>query len=90
MRIWGKIWKDNHMLKDVTITDDAEDTRTHKILRALEEICAGWDLSVPVWLSSNIRDFKRTKKVRFTQDNFVNDEIPFDYLEMQVLEEDNV
>lgn len=88
MRIWGKIWKNNHMMKDITITDDSEDTRTHKVLRALEKICEQWDLSVPVWLSSNIRDFKRTKKVRFAQDNFVNDDIPFDYLEMQVLEED--
>lgn len=76
------------MMKDITITDDSEDTRTHKVLRALEKICEQWDLSVPVWLSSNIRDFKRTKKVRFSQDNFVNDDIPFDYLEMQVLEED--
>ncbi|MEE8835922.1 MAG: hypothetical protein SOH80_02915 [Eubacteriales bacterium] len=88
MRIWGKIWNENHLVKDITITDDAADTRTHKILRALEQICAAFDLSVPVWLSSNIREFKQTKKARFTQDNFVNEEIPFDYLEIQVLEED--
>lgn len=48
MRIWGKIWKNNHMMKDITITDDSEDTRTHKVLRALEKICEQWDLSVPV------------------------------------------
>ena len=38
-RLWGKLWKDNHMLKDLVIDDDSEDTRTHKIFRALR---SGW------------------------------------------------
>ena len=88
MRIWGKIWKDNHMLKNMTVTDDSADTRTHKIFRSLEEICHEWDLSVPVWLDANIREFKQNKKSRFYQDNFVGEEIDFDYLELQILEED--
>jgi hypothetical protein len=88
MRIWGKIWKDNHMLKNMTVTDDSADTRTHKIFRSLEEICREWDLSVPVWLDANIREFKQNKKSRFSQDNFVGEEIDFDYLELQILEED--
>lgn len=90
MRIWGKIFENNHMLKDTTVTDDRPDTRTHKIFRALEEICHEFDLSVPVWLDSNVRDFQKNKKVRFTRDNFVGDSIDFDYLEMQVLEEDSL
>ena len=36
-RLWGKIWKDNHMIKDTVICDDSEDTRTHKIFHALQE-----------------------------------------------------
>jgi hypothetical protein len=88
MRIWGKIWKDNHMLKNMTVTDDSADTRTHKIFRSLEEICREWDLSVPVWLDANIRELKQNKKSRFSQDNFVGEEINFDYLELQILEED--
>jgi hypothetical protein len=88
MRIWGKMWKSNHLLKDMTVTDDSADTRTHKIFRSLEEICHEWDISVPVWLDSNIREFKHNKKVRFYQDNFVGEEIDFDYVEMQVLDED--
>ena len=34
-RLWGKMWKDNHMLKDLVIDDDSEDTRTHKIFHAM-------------------------------------------------------
>ena len=38
-RLWGKIWKDNHMLQDTVVCDDSDDTRTHKIFHGLEEIC---------------------------------------------------
>ena len=88
MRLWGKMIRDNHILRNMTITDESQETRTHKVLRALEQICHEWDLSVPIWLDSNIRDFQRTRKVRFTQDSFVGEEITFDFLELQVLEED--
>ena len=43
-RLWGKIWKDNHLLKDTVICDDSEDTRTHKIFHGLESICYEMDL----------------------------------------------
>ncbi len=87
-RLWGKIFQNNHMKKDYEFRDSSEDTRTHKIFRGLEEICVQFDLSRPIWLDKNIRDFKRHNKVRFRQDNFV-EEIDFDYLEIQVLEEDS-
>ena len=77
-RLWGKMWKDNHMLKDLVIDDDSEDTRTHKIFHDLEN---------PIWLESNISDFKRHSKTRFRQDSFI-EHIEFDYLEIQVIEED--
>ena len=88
MRIWGKLFQDNRMLRDMTVSIEDGDTRTHKVLRALEEICRAWNLNVPIWLEINIRDFQRYKKTRFTQDSFVGEEIAFDFLELQVLEED--
>ncbi len=87
MRFWGKIIKDGRLLRDMTVTDDSDDTRTHKVLRALEEICRENDLGVPLWLDANIREFQRYKKTRFTQDSFVGEQIGFDHLEFQVLEE---
>ncbi len=87
MKIWGRMVENNHLLKDMTVTDDSNDTRTHKIFRAIEEICGEFDIVVPVWLDSNIRDFKRHKKVRFTRDNFVGEAVDFDYLEILILEE---
>ena len=85
-RLWAKIFKENHLLKDVVICNDQEDTRTHKVFQALDEICHEFDLSQPIWLDSNIRDFQLHDKTRFTKDSFI-ESIDFDYLEFQVIEE---
>ena len=80
--------KDNHLLQDITICDAATDkNRTRKVFDAIEEMCYTFDLSKPIWLESNIQDFQRRDKTRFTKDSFI-DEINFDYLEIQMLEED--
>lgn len=86
-RIWGKLWKENHLLKDTVICDDSFASRTEKVFHALDEICMEFDLCKPIWLESNIRDFQRHAKTRFLQDSFI-EEISFDYLEIQVIEED--
>jgi hypothetical protein len=57
------------------------------VFDAIEEICLAFDLSKPIWLEKNIAEFQRVDKTRFTSDNFI-DAIDFDYLEIQVIEED--
>lgn len=86
-RLWGKIWKDNRLLNDTVFEEESEDTRTHKVFRGLEEICYRMDLGKPMWLDKTVAEFKQHAKARFYQDNFI-EEIPFDYLEIQVIEED--
>ena len=86
-RLWAKIIKDNHLLKDTVICDDSEDTRTHKVFHAIEEACYEFDLGKPIWLDSTISEFKRHDKARFTADNFI-ESIEFDYMEIQMIEED--
>ncbi len=86
-RLWGKLWKDNRMLRDTTIEDKTEDTRTHKVFRGLEEICYEFDLGKPIWLDHTVEEFRRHAKTRFYQDNFM-ESIEFDFLEIQVIEED--
>lgn len=86
MRIWFKIFKDNHLQRDTVVTDDTEDTRTHKVFAALEQVCYEFDLSKPIWLDATIAEFKRHDKARFYQDNFV-EQIDFDFLEIHVIEE---
>ena len=86
-RLWGKIFKDNRMLQDLVIEDDSIDTRTHKVFRALDELCMEFDLSKPIWLDKTVNEFKRHDKTRFYADSFI-DSVDFDYLEIHVIEED--
>lgn len=75
------------MLQDTVVENYENDTRTHKIFQAIEQICYEFDLSAPIWLDKNIRDFQRIARTRFTKDSFI-EEIEFDYLEVLVIEED--
>lgn len=86
-RLWAKMWKDSHLLKDMTIDNDEQVNRTKKVFDAIDEICRTWDLSKPIWLENNVKDFRRHSKTRFTQDCFL-ETIEFDYLEIHVIEED--
>ncbi|MCR4617910.1 MAG: hypothetical protein K5669_06965 [Lachnospiraceae bacterium] len=87
MRIWARQFKDTHMLCDELIVDNSKDTRTHKVFRAIEDIAKKMDLPQPIWLDRNINSFKRNGVVRFGSDSFI-EEVPFDYLEVRVIEED--
>ena len=87
-RVWGKIFKHNRLIKDITIENPAANmTRTAKVYQALDDICYAFDLQVPLWLDSNKREFIRHDKTRFGRDNFI-EQIDFDYLEFHVIEED--
>lgn len=86
-RLWGKIIKDNRMLRDTVIENrNYAMSRTAMVLDAVDQMCYEFDLGHPVWLDKTIEEFKRHDKARFTQDNFIEG-IEFDYLEIQVIEE---
>ena len=86
-RLWVKVIKESRLLKDTVIVDSSDKTRTHKIFDGLEAACMEFDLGKPIWLDSTIANFKRLGKARFTADNFI-EPIDFDYMEIQILEED--
>ena len=86
-RLWGKLYKNNKIIGDLTVENPSEDTRTHKVFSAITEICLKFDLSEPIWLKSNITEFKRRSNTRFFKDNFI-DSVDFDFLEIQIIEED--
>ena len=87
-RMWMKIFKENRLVQDTVIALDGPDmSRTAKVFQAVADASLIFDLSQPIWLDTNIREFKRHNKTRFTQDNFV-EEIPYDFLEIHVIEEE--
>lgn len=47
-RVWGRTFKSNKMLQSTTIELDIPDeTRTHKVFMALEQICEEFGLKQP-------------------------------------------
>ena len=87
-RLWAKIMVSEKMVKNMTIENsDSSLNRTKKIFNSIDEICYAYDLSKPIWLDKNIREFKKNSRTRFTKDNFV-DEIEFDSMDIEVIEED--
>ncbi|MBR1860704.1 MAG: hypothetical protein IJ796_02425 [Lachnospiraceae bacterium] len=87
MRIWARQFKDTRMLCDELVVDNSTETRTHKVFNAIEKISKNMDLPQPIWLERNIKSFKQNSVVRFEKDSFI-EEVPFDYLEIRVIEED--
>ena len=86
-QLWVRQFKNHHALQKIVISDDSSRTRTQKIFHALEEACVTFDLGKPIWLDATVSDFKKYRKARFSQDCFI-ESIDFDYLEIQILEED--
>ena len=86
MRIWYKMVTNNHIVKETVVEQNEDISRTKKIFASLEEVCHKWDLAVPIWLDSIVKDFKYHAKARFYQDAFP-ETIEFDFLEIQVIEE---
>ena len=86
-RMWGKIIKNNHLLKDTVISiGDYALSRTQMVFQALDEICYEFDLEKPIWLDATVREFQIHSKARFTRDCFI-EAVDFDFLEIQVIEE---
>ena len=86
-RMWGKIMKNNHLLKDTVISiGDYSLSRTQMVFQALDEICYEFDLEKPIWLDATVREFQIHSKARFTRDCFI-EAVDFDFLEIQVIEE---
>ena len=85
--MWGKIWKDNHLIRDTVICQtDYSMSRTSMVFQSLDDICYEFDLPKPIWLDANVEEFKKHDKTRFRQDNFI-EQLDFDYLEIQIIEE---
>ena len=82
-RLSGKCVRHTKIILNAVINDES---RTEKVLGAVTALAAEFDLPSPLWLEKNIRDFKRRARTRFTADNFL-EALPFDYMEIEVLEE---
>ena len=62
-RMWGKIMKDNHLVKDmVACCGDYSISRTQMVFNCLDEICYKFDLEKPMWLDATVLILNITTK----------------------------
>jgi len=85
--MWGKIIRSGRIERDFTAVDDRMVNRTKKVFGCLEQICREFDLDMPQWMNGNIAEFGAMGKTRFAPNSFM-DSVDFDFLEIQVVEED--
>lgn len=87
-RLWGKIMKNSRFRADHVIELDKPTwTREMKTDAAIDAMLLIFDIEKPMWLSDNDKDYKAFNKTSFHQHHFI-ETIPFDYFEIEVIEDD--
>jgi len=86
LRIWGKLIKNNKIIKDKVAELDIVDTYQEALKNAITEICKELDISKPYWLKHNLEEYNNRNKTSFDENNFI-EEIDFDKFEIEELED---
>ncbi|MCM8710897.1 hypothetical protein M2651_07645 [Clostridium sp. SYSU_GA19001] len=77
IKIWGKIVKNNKILKDAVVTSDIEGTYQDNLKQCINELCYKFDIQKPYWLPTNMEEYNKRGKTIFNSHNFM-EEIDFD------------
>lgn len=83
LRVWGKIVKNNKIIKDNVVTSDEPESYQENLKLCIIELCNEFDIQKPYWLPNNLDEYNKRSKTIFNQHNFI-EEIDFD---MFVIEE---
>ena len=77
--LWVRMIKGHRIIKQATVPCFRDDP-----MEALQEALKELDLSRPLWLSKNQREWEEFGQTRFTQEHFV-ESISFDQLEIEYI-----
>lgn len=87
-RLWGKIYKNNKIVRDTVINMEENKSREHLTALCLDQICVDFDLQHPMWLNDNKKDYPAYGRTSFNQDHFI-EQIDFDYLEIEIIDDED-
>jgi hypothetical protein len=77
IKIWGKILKNNKIIKDYVVSSDIESSYQDNLKVCISELCDKFDISRPYWLPINQAEYNKRSKTTFNEHNFM-DTIDFD------------
>ena len=80
--LWVRTIRRHRMDRQLTIPCGRDDPQD-----ALQEACQQLDISVPLWLDKNQRDWEDFGQTRFLPDAFM-DAVPFERLEIEFIDPD--
>ncbi|WP_040210462.1 hypothetical protein [Clostridium polynesiense] len=89
MRLWGKIIKNNKIIKNDTVPLEVKDNYQAGLKAAIAELCHRFDIEKPYWLNKNLNEYNRISKTAFNENNFIED-IDFDKFIIEELEDKNI
>jgi hypothetical protein len=80
-RIWGKVIKDGHIVRQTTYEREEKFTYAH-FFNYLADICDALDVPTPVLLKTSIFNYAKFNHVIFRPSDFMED-VPFDRLVLE-------
>ncbi|HIZ63822.1 MAG TPA: hypothetical protein H9670_04530 [Firmicutes bacterium] len=80
-RIWGKVIKDGHIIRQTTYEREEKFTYAH-FFNYLADICDALDVPTPVLLKTSIFNYAKFNHVIFRPSDFMED-VPFDRLVLE-------
>lgn len=86
IKLWGKIITNNQILNQNVVVCAEDIKYEEQLKKCMIELCYNFDIAKPYWLTKNLMEYNKLKRAFFTQDNFI-EEITFDKLEIEVIEE---
>jgi len=84
LKIWGKLIKDNRIIKNEVSISETEETYQENLKMCITELCYKFDISTPYWLKPNINEYNKRHKTSFDKNNFI-EEIDFDQFMIEEL-----
>ena len=80
-RIWGKVIKDGHIIRQTTYEREEKFTYAH-FFNYVADICDALDVPTPVLLKTSIFNYAKFNHVIFRPSDFMED-VPFDRLVLE-------
>lgn len=85
IKIWGKLMKENKIIKDAVIISKIEGNYQDKLKECISELCILFDIPKPYWLPVNMDEYNKRNKTIFNYHNFI-EEIDFDKFVIEELD----
>lgn len=86
IKIWGRVIKNNKIIKDDVVTSDIDGTYQENLKQCLFQLCDKFDISKPYWLPINLDQYNKRSKTTFNEHNFI-EEIDFDKFVIEEIED---